>query len=176
MTADAAGAPRPLTLTEAAIASVGTGVGAIFILFAVGALTGAWAMSGTLMAMVYYGLQLLSPNYFYMTTALICGIVAFSIGSSWTVAATIGIGLVGIAINMELSPAVTAGAVISGAYFGDKSSPLSDTANLAAAVGGAELFQPFTFVNMLSPLISVALAFLGIRMLRAPAAGSSSGK
>ena len=128
-------------MREAAIASVGTGVSAIFILFAVGALTGAWAMSGTLMAMVYYGLQILSPNYFYMTTALICGIVAFSIGSSWTVAATIGIGLVGIAINMELSPAVTAGAVISGAYFGDKSSPLSDTANLAAAVGGAELYQ-----------------------------------
>jgi NhaC family Na+:H+ antiporter len=128
-------------LREAAIASVGTGVSAIFILFAVGALTGAWAMSGTLMAMVYYGLQILSPNYFYMTTALICGIVAFSIGSSWTVAATIGIGLVGIAINMELSPAVAAGAVISGAYFGDKSSPLSDTANLAAAVGGADLYQ-----------------------------------
>ena len=128
-------------LREAAIASVGTGIGAIFILFAVGALTGAWAMSGTLMAMVYYGLQILSPNYFYMTTALICGIVAFSIGSSWTVAATIGIGLVGIAINMELNPAVAAGAVISGAYFGDKSSPLSDTANLAAAVGGAELYQ-----------------------------------
>ena len=128
-------------LREAAIASVGTGVGAIFILVAVGALTGAWAMSGTLMAMVYYGLQILSPNYFYMTTALICGLVAFSIGSSWTVAATIGIGLVGIAVNMELSPAVTAGAVISGAYFGDKSSPLSDTANLAAAVGGAELYQ-----------------------------------
>ena len=108
-------------LREAAIASVGTGVGAIFILFAVGALTGAWAMSGTLMAMVYYGLQILSPHYFYMTTAILCGIIAFSIGSSWTVAATIGIGLVGIAVNMELSPAVTAGAVISGAYFGDKS-------------------------------------------------------
>jgi len=128
-------------LREAAIASVGTGIGAIFILFAVGALTGAWAMSGTLMAMVYYGLQILSPNYFYMTTALICGLVAFSIGSSWTVAATIGIGLVGIAVNMELSPAVAAGAVISGAYFGDKSSPLSDTANLAAAVAGADLYQ-----------------------------------
>ena len=128
-------------LRDAAIASVGTGVGAIFILFAVGALTGAWAMSGTLMAMVYYGLQILSPHYFYMTSAILCGIIAFSIGSSWTVAATIGIGLVGIAVNMELSPAVTAGAVISGAYFGDKSSPLSDTANLAAAVGGAELYQ-----------------------------------
>jgi NhaC family Na+:H+ antiporter len=152
-------------LREAAVASVTTGVGAIFILFAVGALTGAWAMSGTLMAMVYYGLQILSPNYFYMTTALICGIVAFSIGSSWTVAATIGIGLVGISLNMELSPAITAGAVISGAYFGDKSSPLSDTANLAAAVGGAELYQHLREVLWTSvPALAITLLiffFLG---------------
>jgi Na+:H+ antiporter, NhaC family len=146
-------------LREAAIASVGTGVGAIFILFAVGALTGAWAMSGTLMAMVYYGLQILSPHYFYMTTAIICAIVAFSIGSSWTVAATIGIGLVGIAVNMELSPAVTAGAVISGAYFGDKSSPLSDTANLAAAVGGADLYQH------LREVLWTSIPALGITLL-----------
>ena len=145
-------------LREAAIASVGTGIGAIFILFAVGALTGAWAMSGTLMAMVYYGLQILSPHYFYMTTAIICAIVAFSIGSSWTVAATIGIGLVGIAVNMELSPAVTAGAVISGAYFGDKSSPLSDTANLAAAVGGADLYQHLREVLWTSiPALAITL-------------------
>ncbi len=145
-------------LRNAAIASVGTGVGAIFILFAVGALTGAWAMSGTLMAMVYYGLQILSPDYFYMTTAVICGIVAFSIGSSWTVAATIGVGLVGIAINMELSPAVAAGAVISGAYFGDKSSPLSDTANLAAAVGGADLYQHLREVLWTSvPALAITL-------------------
>ena len=128
-------------LREAAIASVGSGVGAIFILFAVGALTGTWAMCGTLLTMVYYGLQLLSPNYFYMTAALICAVVSLSIGSSWTVVGTIGVGLIGIAINMELSPAITAGAVISGAYFGDKSSPLSDTANLAAAVAGANLYQ-----------------------------------
>ena len=145
-------------LREAAIASVGTGVGAIFILFAVGALTGAWAMSGTLMAMVYYGLQILSPHYFYMTSAILCAIIAFSIGSSWTVAATIGIGLVGIAVNMGLSPAVTAGAVISGAYFGDKSSPLSDTANLAAAVGGAELYQHLREVLWTSiPALAITL-------------------
>jgi NhaC family Na+:H+ antiporter len=145
-------------LREAAIASVGTGVSAIFILFAVGALTGAWAMSGTLMAMVYYGLQILSPHYFYMTSALLCAVIAFSIGSSWTVAATIGIGLVGIAINMELSPAVTAGAVISGAYFGDKSSPLSDTANLAAAVGGADLYQHLREVLWTSiPALAITL-------------------
>jgi len=145
-------------LREAAIASVGTGVSAIFILFAVGALTGAWAMSGTLMAMVYYGLQILSPHYFYMTSALLCAVIAFSIGSSWTVAATIGIGLVGIAINMELSPAVTAGAVISGAYFGDKSSPLSDTANLAAAVAGVDLYQHLREVLWTSiPALAITL-------------------
>ncbi len=128
-------------LGEAASTSIGTGVGAILILFAVGALIGTWAMSGTLMAMVYYGLQLLNPNFFYATAVVICAIVSLSIGSSWTVVGTIGVGLVGIAINMELSPAITAGAVISGAYFGDKSSPLSDTANLAAAVAGADLYQ-----------------------------------
>jgi NhaC family Na+:H+ antiporter len=118
-------------------------------------------MSGTLMAMVYYGLQLLSPNYFYMTAALICAIVALSIGSSWTVVATIGIGLVGIAANMELSPAVTAGAVISGAYFGDKSSPLSDTANLAAAVAGADLYQHIKETLWTSvPALLITLAIL----------------
>ena len=110
-------------LSEAAVACVGTGMSAIFILFAVGALTGTWAMSGTLMAMVYYGLKLLSPNFFYMTSGLICAVIALGIGSSWTVVGTIGVGLIGIALNMELSPAITAGAVISGAYFGDKSSP-----------------------------------------------------
>jgi NhaC family Na+:H+ antiporter len=129
------------SLRDAAVASVGSGIGAIFILFAVGALIGTWAMSGTLVAMVYYGLKLLSPHYFYMTTVLLCGVVAFSIGSSWTVAGTIGIGLMGIAANMGLDPAITAGAVISGAYFGDKASPLSDTANLAAATAGADLYD-----------------------------------
>jgi Na+:H+ antiporter, NhaC family len=127
-------------LREAAVASVGSGISAIFILLAVGALIGTWAMSGTLVAMVYYGLKLLSPNYFYATTTLICGIVALCIGSSWTVVGTIGIGLMGIAANMGLNPAIAAGAVISGAYLGDKASPLSDTANLAAAVAGVNLY------------------------------------
>ena len=128
-------------LREAAVASVGSGVGAIFILLAVGSLIGTWAMSGTLVAMVYYGLKLLSPNYFYMTAAIICGVVSVSIGSSWTVVGTIGIGLMGIAQNMGLSPAVTAGAVISGAYLGDTTSPLSDSANLAAAAAGVDLYE-----------------------------------
>ena len=109
---------------------------AIFILFAVGALIGTWAMSGTLVAMVYYALGVLSPTYFYLSACVVCALVAGSIGSSWTVVATIGLGLMGVAAEMDLSPAVTAGAVISGAYFGDKMSPLSDTVNLAAAAAG----------------------------------------
>jgi NhaC family Na+:H+ antiporter len=152
-------------LGEAAVHSVSSGIGAIFILFAVGSLIGTWAMSGTLIAMVYYGLQLLSPNYFYLTAAILCGVVAMSIGSSWTVVGTIGIGLMGIASNMGLSPAVTAGAVISGAYFGDKSSPLSDSANLAAAAGGVDLYRHVreTFVTSVVtlPLALVVFWYLG---------------
>jgi len=145
------------SLGEAAVASVSTGIGAIFILFAVGALIGTWALSGTLVAMVYYGLRLLSPNYFYVTAAAICAVVSVSIGSSWTVAGTIGIGLMGIAQGMGLNPAVAAGAIISGAYFGDKSSPLSDSANLAAAASGAQLY-PHLRETLLTSAVSMALA------------------
>jgi Na+:H+ antiporter, NhaC family len=152
-------------LGDAAVESVSSGIGAIFILFAVGALIGTWAMSGTLVTMVYYGLRLLSPNYFYFTTVVICAVVALSIGSSWTVVGTIGIGLMGIAANMGLSLEVTAGAVISGAYFGDKSSPLSDSANLAAAAAGVDLYQHVreTFLTSLValPLALAVFWFLG---------------
>jgi NhaC family Na+:H+ antiporter len=151
------------SLREAAVASVGTGIGAIFILFAVGALIGTWALSGTLVAMVYYGLKLLSPNYFYVTAAAICGFVSVSIGSSWTVAGTIGIGLIGIAQGMGLNPAIAAGAIISGAYFGDKSSPLSDSANLAAAASGAELYRHLreTFLtSIVSMAVTLALFYV----------------
>lgn len=126
---------------EAAVASVTTGIGAVFILLAVGSLIGTWAMSGTLVAMVYWGLQLLSPDYFYLSVVLICAAVALCVGSSWTVAGTLGIGLMGVAQQMGLNPAIAAGAVISGAYFGDKSSPLSDATNLATAAAGSNLYS-----------------------------------
>ena len=145
-------------LQEAAVASVSSGIGAMFILLAVGSLIGTWAMSGTLVAMVYYGLHLLHPNYFYVTAAVICGVVALSIGSSWTVVGTIGIGLMGIGANMGLDPAISAAAIISGAYFGDKSSPLSDSTNLAAAVAGADLYQHIRAVMMTSaPAMAISL-------------------
>jgi NhaC family Na+:H+ antiporter len=129
------------SIRDGVVAGVSSGLTAIFILLGVGALIGTWAMSGTIIAMVYYGLKLLSPHYFYASSALICAVVALAIGSSWTVAGTIGIGLIGIAASMDLSLPITAGAVISGCYFGDKASPLSDTANLAVAAAGSEIFS-----------------------------------
>jgi NhaC family Na+:H+ antiporter len=154
-------------LRDAATSSVASGLGAIFILFAVGSLIGTWALSGTLVAMVYYGLQLLSPNYFYVTTAVICAVVAFSIGSSWTVVGTIGIGLMGIAVNMELDPAITAGAIISGAYFGDKSSPLSDSANLAAASAGVDLYRHVR-ATLFTSILTLPIALVVFWMLGEP--------
>jgi len=105
---------------------------AIFILLAVGALIGVWNLSGTIPTLVYYGIQILSPSWYYAATAVICGVVAMSIGSSWTTAGTIGVGLVGVAEMLGVSAAITAGAVISGAYLGDKLSPLSETTVLTA--------------------------------------------
>jgi NhaC family Na+:H+ antiporter len=112
---------------------------AVFILLAVGALIGTWNLSGTIPTLVYYGLEVLRPSWYYLATALICGVVALSIGSSWTTAGTIGVGLVGIATMLGVSPAITAGAVISGAYLGDKTSPLSETTILAAQMAEADV-------------------------------------
>ncbi|WP_237067360.1 Na+/H+ antiporter NhaC [Microbulbifer guangxiensis] len=119
---------------------IGLVFGAILILLAVGALIGSWILAGTVPSMIYYGVQILSPQWFYAASCIICAIVGLSIGSSWTTAGTLGVALMGIAAALGLSPAVTAGAVISGAYFGDKMSPLSDTTNVAAAVTSNDLF------------------------------------
>ncbi len=123
------------------IDGIGVGLAPVLILLSVGMLIGTWILCGTVPAMIYYGVQVLNPSIFYAASAAICAIVAISIGSSWTVAGTLGIGLMGIAGSFDLSPAITAGAIISGAYFGDKLSPMSDTTNLAAAVTGVDLFD-----------------------------------
>lgn len=112
----------------------------ILILLAVGSLIGTWLLAGTVPTLIYYGLKLISPDYFYFTACLLCAIVAMSIGSSWTVAATVGVALIGVADGLGLERAIAAGAVVSGAYFGDKMSPLSETTNLAPAVAGTDLF------------------------------------
>jgi NhaC family Na+:H+ antiporter len=127
-------------ILDAIVDGISTAMGAILILLSVGALIGTWLMSGTVPSLIYYGLEILSPGWFYAAACIICAISALAIGSSWTVAGTLGVALVGIAGGLGLSPAVAAGAIISGAYFGDKMSPLSDTTNLAPAVVGTDLF------------------------------------
>jgi NhaC family Na+:H+ antiporter len=128
-------------MEKAMVKGISLSLGAVLILLSVGALIGTWMLSGTVPTLIYYGLQLLSPSWFYAASCLLCGIVAMSIGSSWTTAATIGVALIGVASGLGLSPAITAGAIVSGAYFGDKLSPLSETTNLAPAVAGADLFE-----------------------------------
>ncbi|MCO7227260.1 Na+/H+ antiporter NhaC [Pleionea sp. CnH1-48] len=127
-------------IEEGIVKGISTALGAILILLAVGSLIGSWILSGTVPTMIYFGLQILNPTFFYVAACIICALVSISIGSSWTTAGTIGVALMGIASGLGLSPEITAGAIISGAYFGDKMSPLSDTTNLAPAVAGTDLF------------------------------------
>jgi NhaC family Na+:H+ antiporter len=128
-------------LQTAIIAGISTAMVAMLILLSVGALIGTWLMSGTVPSLIYYGLELLNPQWFFAASCLICAIAAVATGSSWTVAGTLGVALIGVALGLGLSPAVAAGAIISGAYFGDKMSPLSDTTNLAPAVVETDIFS-----------------------------------
>ena len=123
------------------IDTISVSLQSVLILLMVGSLIGSWILSGTVPSMIYYGVELMSPDYFYLTACLVCALLGFSIGSSWTVAGTLGIGLMGIAAALDLSLPISAGAIISGAYFGDKLSPLSETTNLAAAVTSNNLFD-----------------------------------
>jgi NhaC family Na+:H+ antiporter len=145
-------------IEKAIINGISLSLGAVLILLAVGSLIGTWLLSGTVPTMIYYGLQILDPSWFYAASCVICGIVALSIGSSWTTAATIGVALIGISQGLSLDPAITAGAVISGAYFGDKISPLSETTNLAPAVAGSQLFDHIRYMFWTTiPSISTAI-------------------
>ncbi len=127
-------------ILEAIVHGISTAMGALLILLAVGALIGTWLMAGVVPTLIYYGLELLNPHFFYVATCLICAVGALATGSSWTVAGTLGVALIGVALGLSLSPEITAGAIISGAYFGDKMSPLSDTTNLAPAVVDTDVF------------------------------------
>ncbi|HEX5788801.1 MAG TPA: Na+/H+ antiporter NhaC [Woeseiaceae bacterium] len=148
---------------RAIIDGIGTAMGAMMILLAVGALIGTWLAAGTVPAMIYYGLELLHPKFFYAAACLICAVASLATGSSWTVAGTLGVGLIGVAIGFGVSPAITAGAVVSGAYFGDKMSPLSDTTNLAPAVAGTDLFTHIRhMVWTTAPSFTAALVLFAI--------------
>ncbi len=126
---------------EGMINGITVALQAVLILLAVGGLIGAWILSGVVPTMIYYGLNLLSPEYFLLASLLICSIVSLSTGSSWSTSGTVGIALMGIGAGLGVPAAITAGFVVSGAYFGDKLSPLSDTTNLAPAVAGSDLFS-----------------------------------
>jgi NhaC family Na+:H+ antiporter len=154
---------------ERAIAdSVGIATMAIFILFCVGALIGTWILSGTVPSMIYYGLHFLSPAIFFPTACLLCAFVSLSIGSSWTTMATVGLALIGICNVLGLSVPITVGAIVSGSYFGDKMSPLSDTTNLSPAVAGSELFshiRHMAWVSIPSFIITIILyTVIGLSM------------
>jgi NhaC family Na+:H+ antiporter len=131
---------------------------ALIILLWVGALAGTWMISGIIPSMVYYGLKLLNPNIFLPACIIICSIISLATGSSWTTSATVGIALVGIGKALGIPVGMVGGAIISGAYFGDKLSPLSDTTNLAAAVTKVDLFKHIKYLTYTTvPSISIAL-------------------
>ena len=111
-----------------------------------GALAGTWLLSGIIPAMIYYGIQIARPGLFLPACVLICTLISLVSGSSWSTSATIGIALVGIGKALGLPASMVAGAVISGAYFGDKLSPLSDTTNLAPAMAGGDLFNHIKYM------------------------------
>ena len=132
--------------------------GAILILLMVGALAGTWLISGIIPTMIYYGLQILNPTIFLAACVVICAIISVATGSSWTTSATVGIALIGIANALGISLGMTAGAVLSGAYFGDKLSPLSDTTNLAPAMAGTDLFTHIEYMLFTTvPTIAITL-------------------
>ncbi|MEM9822058.1 MAG: Na+/H+ antiporter NhaC [Bacteroidota bacterium] len=134
--------------------------GAILILLFVGALAGTWLISGIIPTLIYGGLKILSPSIFLPATVVICAIISLATGSSWTTSATVGIALIGIGGTIGFSLGMVAGAVISGAYFGDKMSPLSDTTNLAPAMAGGELFahiRYMTYTTVPSILVTMVL-------------------
>jgi NhaC family Na+:H+ antiporter len=154
-------------LGKNAVDGISSAMGAIFILLGVGALIGTWSMAGTTATLTYYGVKLISPQWFYLASAVICGLISISIGSSWTTAGTIGVALIAISGVLGLNPAITAGAVISGGYFGDKMSPLSDTTNLSPAIAGTDLYthiRAMLVTTIPSILIALGLyAFIGLR-------------
>ncbi|OGR96767.1 MAG: Na+/H+ antiporter NhaC [Elusimicrobia bacterium GWF2_62_30] len=151
--------------------------GAILILLMVGALSGAWLISGIIPSMIYYGLKILNPSIFLPATLLICSVVSLATGSSWSTSATVGVALIGIGKTIGIPDAMAAGAVISGAYFGDKLSPLSDTTNLAPAMAGTDLFTHVRYMTIttIPSYIVTLLAFIGMGFTINPHGAANAG-
>ena len=146
------------TMMEEVAQNIKSTAGAIIILLMVGALAGTWLISGIIPTMIYYGLQILNPSIFLAACVVICAIISVATGSSWTTSATVGIALIGIANALDISLGMTAGAILSGAYFGDKLSPLSDTTNLAPAMAGTDLFTHIQYMLFTTvPTVTITL-------------------
>ncbi len=146
--------------------SIGTAMSSILILLLIGALAGTWMISGVVPAMIYYGLKIFNPTVFLFVAVIITAIVSLVTGSSWSTIATIGIALIGIGKALGFNEGIVAGAIISGAYFGDKMSPLSDTTNLASAMAGTDLFTHIKYMTitttpsfLISLVIFIVLGF-----------------
>ncbi len=140
------------------VRSITTAMPSILILFVIGALAGSWMVSGIVPAMIYYGLEILNPKIFLFAACIVCSVVSIATGSSWTTVATVGIALMGIGKTLGVYEGYIAGAILSGAYFGDKMSPLSDTTNLAPAVAGTDLFTHIRYMTITTiPSISITL-------------------
>jgi len=148
--------------------SISDALPALLILLLIGALAGTWLISGIVPAMIYYGLQIVNPTYFLIAACIVSAIISLATGSSWSTIATIGVALLGIGKALGMSEAMVAGAVISGAYFGDKMSPLSDTTNLAPAMAGTDLvthIRYMTYTTVPSIVITLILfLFLGLNL------------
>ena len=157
-------------LEQGIVHGISIAMGAILILLVVGSLIGTWILAGTVPAMIYYGLSILGPSVFYAAACIICALVALATGSSWTTTGTIGIALIGIATAQDLNLGLAAGAIISGAYFGDKMSPLSDTTNLAPAMSGTNLFVHIRhMIWTTTPSMVLALGLFTVAGFFAPA-------
>ena len=152
------------TMQDGIVKSISSAMSAILILLLIGSLAGTWMLSGIVPAMIYYGLQILNPTIFLFAAVVVCAIVAVATGSSWSTVATVGIALLGIGKALGLPEDIIGGAIVSGAYFGDKMSPLSDTTNLAPAMAGTDLFTHIRYMTLTTvpSIVITLLIFLGI--------------
>lgn len=140
------------------VKSISSAMGAMLILLVIGSLSGTWLLSGIVPAMIYYGLKIMNPTLFLFAACIVCCIVSLATGSSWSTIATVGIALLGIGKTLGINEGVIAGSIISGAYFGDKMSPLSDTTNLAPAMAGTDLFTHIRYmVYTTVPTLAITL-------------------
>ncbi len=146
------------------VETIGSAMPSILILLIIGSLAGTWMISGVVPVMIYYGLDIINPQLFLFTAVIVSAVVSISTGSSWSTIATIGVALIGIGKAIGIDEAISAGAIISGAYLGDKMSPLSDTTNLAPAMAGTDLFTHIRYMSYttLPSLVITLIIFLFI--------------